>query len=181
MAFTAPVITHTFTNATGTSASGTVTFTLLNRMTNGTKTIIPGTISPTLSSTGALSQAVTSNLDAGTVPNDTMWRVDQRIAGDVSIQSFSIVVPPIVTETNGTTVNGSPTVTLSSTTASRMMVGQSITGTGIPSGSVITAWDSTTNQVTISNNATASGTGVELVIGTTIDLGYLLPGNQQYG
>ena len=71
------------------------------------------------------------------------------------------------------------------------MIGQSITGTGIPSNSIITAVQvgnpvndpinpvpaEPLNSVTISNKATATATGLALVIGATIDISQLMPGN----
>jgi hypothetical protein len=63
--FTTATITHTFENADGTSASGAVTFTLTDMMTNGVTSIAPSEITATLSG-GALSQALTSNVDPAT-------------------------------------------------------------------------------------------------------------------
>jgi hypothetical protein len=64
--FTQATVTHTFTNADGTPAVGTATFTLTDVMTNGTTTITPSAITATLDSTGRLSQALTSNVDTAT-------------------------------------------------------------------------------------------------------------------
>lgn len=80
MAFTQATITHTFTNPDSTPASGSVTFTLSKRMTNGTISIVPGvTVTIGLSSSGQLSQVLYANTDAGTVPSDAQWRVDIRV------------------------------------------------------------------------------------------------------
>jgi autotransporter-associated beta strand protein len=56
----------------------------------------------------------------------------------------------------GSTTTGSNTITLPSTTG--LVVGQTITGTGIPNGSYITSIVSAT-QVTLNNNATATAAG----------------------
>ena len=65
MSFSAATITHTFQNADGTSASGAVTFTLTDTMTNGTTSLVPSEITATLSG-GVLSQSLTSNVDPAT-------------------------------------------------------------------------------------------------------------------
>ena len=92
MAFSQCTITHAFQNADGTPASGTITFALSGRMTNGTTTIVPAEITAALNSSGQLSQALTSNLDSGTNPQTTSWTVTMRILGS-SQEVFSIVVP----------------------------------------------------------------------------------------
>lgn len=66
MAFSAATVTHTFENADGSAAVGTVTFTLTDVMTNGTTTIEPSVITATLDASGNLSQALTSNVDTAT-------------------------------------------------------------------------------------------------------------------
>lgn len=91
MAFSTRQITHNFENSDGTAASGTITFTLTKRITNGTTTMVPSVISATLAA-GALSQALTSNLDVATIPQDSQWRVDFRLAGDQQ-ETFFITVP----------------------------------------------------------------------------------------
>ena len=95
MAFTTRTITHTFEAADGSGASGTITFALTKRMTNGTTTIVPSEITATLTN-GALSQALTSNQDSGTVPQDSQWRVDFRIStnGAPLTETYYITVPP---------------------------------------------------------------------------------------
>jgi hypothetical protein len=61
----------------------------------------------------------------------------------------------------GTTANGSNSITAVSSTAG-LTVGMSITGAGIPAGTVVTAISGTT--LTISQNATASASGVTLTV-----------------
>lgn len=181
MAFTQPTISHTFQNADGTAASGSIEFTLGGRMQNGTISLVPSSITSNLNGSGALSQALYSNLDPSTLPaypNNVQWRVDIRILG-ADTETYFISVPPIQTETSGSTTNLSEIVQLSSLTAQVWMVGQSISGTGIPSGATITSVNTTANQVTISANATATGSGLTLTLGSTIDLGQLLPNTAQ--
>lgn len=92
MAFTSATITHSFLNADGTPASGSITFRLTSRMTNGSTTIVPAEITANLDASGNLSQSLTSNVDAATVPQSTEWQVDFRILG-ASSETFSITVP----------------------------------------------------------------------------------------
>jgi hypothetical protein len=60
-----------------------------------------------------------------------------------------------ITTQSGTTVNGSPTVTLSASN-SAIQIGQIVTGTGIPAGTYVLTVFGTT--LTLSQNATANGT-----------------------
>lgn len=92
MSFSTATVTHSFQNADGTPASGSITFALTKRMTNGTTTIIPAEITANLNAQGQLSQALTANNDAGTVPADAEWAVTFRILG-ASMEEFFIVVP----------------------------------------------------------------------------------------
>jgi len=96
VAFTQTTVTHGFVNADGTPASGSLTFSLLGRMTNGTTTIVPAEITANLDGSGHLSQALTSNEDPGTIPQNVQWRVDFRITavGSPVTESFYITVPP---------------------------------------------------------------------------------------
>ena len=66
--------------------------------------------------------------------------------------------------TNGVTTNTDATVTSATAAFTNADLGKSITGTGIPASSVITAINSATS-VEISAAATATGTGVTLTIG----------------
>ena len=61
--------------------------------------------------------------------------------------------PPV--PLTGTLSTGSPTVSVPSTTG--IGVGYQVTGTGIPGGTTVTAIGSSGSQVTLSQNATASG------------------------
>jgi hypothetical protein len=92
VAFTTRTIVHAFQNADGTPASGPVIFTLSQRMTNDGTTIAPGIVTASLDASGNLSQAITCNNDADTVPTGAQWRVDIRLYGDQE-QSYFITVP----------------------------------------------------------------------------------------
>ncbi len=93
-AFSTTTLTHTFYNADGTLASGVITFTLDDTMTNGASSIMPTRVEATLVS-GVLSQVLTSNVDTNTKPPppwNTRWRVDFHITG-ASQRTEWIVVP----------------------------------------------------------------------------------------
>ena len=92
MAFTQSTVTHTFLNADQTPASGTITFQLSKRITNGTTSIVPAEITSNLNVSGQLSVALTSNADAATTPTDSEWLVTFRILG-ASVEEFAITVP----------------------------------------------------------------------------------------
>lgn len=184
MSFTSPSITHTFINADGSAGSGAVQFTLLGPMRNGTTSIVPAEVTANLDASGSIAQTLVSNLDTGTypaAPGNMQWRCDMRVLGLSQTLTYTITVPPIQIETAGSTKINTELVQLSALTASPLMLGQSITGTGIPASSTVTAVNVTSNQVTISANASATGTGLTLTIGATIDLGVLLPTADQAG
>lgn len=92
MSVTQCTLTHQFSNPDTTPASGTVECTLTKRITNGTQTIVPGSVTATLNGSGELSIAVASNVDTGTVPTDSQWRCDLRIAG-AEPQTYWLTVP----------------------------------------------------------------------------------------
>lgn len=92
MGFSASTLTHTYLNADSSPGSGEVVFTLLQPMSNGGVTIVPTHVTSTLSQAGVLSQTLTSNIDAGTIPADTLWRVDEKIQGAPG-RTFEIQVP----------------------------------------------------------------------------------------
>lgn len=92
MSFTITTVTHTFVNADQTPASGALVFSLSKRITNGPTTVVPASVTANLDASGNLSQALTSNADAGTIPQDSEWRVDFRILGS-PVETFFITVP----------------------------------------------------------------------------------------
>jgi microcystin-dependent protein len=90
-----------------------------------------------------------------------------------SVSTNSIVISAAATASSstigsGSTTNGSASVNVSST--STLSVGQAISGTGIPTGAyIINIVDS--NTVTISANATATGSSLTFTLGTAITVG----------
>jgi hypothetical protein len=92
MAFTQATITHLFKNSDGTPASGSVRFTLTNRITNGTTTIAPTAVIASLNSSGVLSVQLWANNDPATIPTSTSWRVQLEVLGSQA-EEFFITVP----------------------------------------------------------------------------------------
>lgn len=178
----------TLTGNYGSAAVGTLTFLLQQPMMNSAVTVIPSPIIISLAS-GAFSQSFNANNDIGTVPSNVYYGVTEELANS-PVSDYFICIPPIRTETNGSTTSGSEIVQLSSITATDDMVGQSITGAGIPSGAYITAvqlpvpqgeifnypFATDLNTVTISASATATAKALTLTLGQTIDISRLRPG-----
>lgn len=93
MGLTTCVVTHTFKNSDGSAGSGSVDFLLSKRVTNGSVSVLPGTvINVTLDNTGAISASLYSNSDALTIPTDSQYLVTFRLAG-ASQEQFAITVP----------------------------------------------------------------------------------------
>ncbi|HET6911118.1 MAG TPA: hypothetical protein VFH54_17450 [Mycobacteriales bacterium] len=110
MAFSTRTVTHAFTNADGTPASGSVTFALSRRMTNSGTTVMPSEVVGSLNASGQLSVVLTANDDPGTVPTDAQWNVTFRILG-TAVEQFFIVVPTGTgTVDLGTLLPGTPQV-----------------------------------------------------------------------
>lgn len=80
---------------------------------------------------------------------------------DISTSTFSALYDVMTIQTTGTRISGNPTLTSISSTAN-MRVGYYIFGTGIASGITILSIDSA-NQITLSGNASSTGTGAIVV------------------
>jgi hypothetical protein len=77
------------------------------------------------------------------------------------------------------TTNGSATLTVTANTGANLTVGQSISGTGIPAGTIITALGTGTGGAgtyTMSANATASNTGITVTATTEYETAYRVHG-----
>jgi hypothetical protein len=92
VAFSTATITHVFQNGDGSAATGSVTFRLTKRMTNGTTTVLPTEITANLNPSGALSQALVANNDTGTVPGDAQWICTIRVA-PAQVEEYAVTVP----------------------------------------------------------------------------------------
>lgn len=98
MSITTRTITHTFSNADGTAASGKVVFDLSAMITNGAQTIVPTDVTGTLDASGNLSVSLAANDDTGTVPTGTTWRVTLHILG-YQPQTYIVTIPSAGTGT----------------------------------------------------------------------------------
>lgn len=90
--FTYPTVQHTWQNADSTPSSGSVVFTLSKAITNGGITIAPTHVIATINASGGISQALVSNTDPGTVPQDSYWMITERVMGAMD-RSFSVQLP----------------------------------------------------------------------------------------
>ena len=92
MAFTQVTVTHTFQNPDGTAAAGTVRFSLSERMTNGTVSVMPAEpVTATLDASGNISVALPANDDTGTAPSTAHYDVTIDITG-ARTEEYAIVL-----------------------------------------------------------------------------------------
>jgi hypothetical protein len=134
----------TFVNPNGYPAVGTVSFQLSAPISNGGTNVSDAVVSGVLDNSGRLlAQSywpleVAANDDAATTPAGTIYTITQRLSGQALVE-FRAVVPSASTTTDATAavVSGSNLVTLGSLLASKAMIGQAITGTGIPADTTV--------------------------------------------
>ncbi len=111
-----------------------------------------------------LNQLIKSSIDAGnsTFQGEYLFNGANSsvkpFADDGAATPAALVTSPSASVAGAIVSSGSATITVTSLTG--LAVGQTITGTGIPSGSTILATDSSTTPptITLSNAATAGGT-----------------------
>ena len=82
----------------------------------------------------------------------------QNVVNDLVMNGLSNIS---YTSVSGSTTSGSNVVSVPSTTG--LSPGQTITGTGIPTGTTIVSVNNGSNQITLSQNATATGSGVSMI------------------
>lgn len=87
----------------------------------------------------------------------------------ISTSTYSALYNVMAIQTSGTRSNGSPVITSIPDTGN-MRVGYYVFGTGIPAGTTILSRDSST-QITLSANATSSGSGSFAVSPWLLDVG----------
>lgn len=116
-----------------------------------------GTISPAglLTAQSAEALAVWASDDEG---YDTTYSITCDFAGQDVVQ-FRAQVPAASTATDADvqTTEGTPVVTLTGLVACAAMVGTSITGDNWPSGTTVVAFDAFANTLTLSQDATVTG------------------------
>ena len=87
----------------------------------------------------------------------------------LSIQQAAPYTPTYSFTFTGNTTSGSTIIT-SASSVSFLVAGQVISGPGIPNGATVVSFDSVALTVTISANATATGTKVSLVVDDSTDV-----------
>ncbi len=90
MAFTSVELTGTFQSPT--PASGTLTFTLTQAITNGDVVLAPSPVTVTLDEGGRFSLMLAANDDAATIPQGVRYGVTEQIAG-AQPRDYFILVP----------------------------------------------------------------------------------------
>jgi hypothetical protein len=157
-------IQGTFAGSPDRTPSGQITFKLTDAIYNGATSYPQAPQSAMLDASGRIIDPsgyafqVVANDDAGTSPVGTAYVVTARITGQL-VDEFTVVVSEAATATDSATlVSGSDVVTLSTLIPSAAMLGQAISGTGIPALTTVTAVAPTAGTVTISAPATASTT-----------------------
>lgn len=185
MAFSQVTVTGDY----GSGTTGTLTFLLQQPMMNEGSTSVPQLVTVTLDSTGSFSQVFDANGDASTYPAGIWYNVTEAIDG-APFADYAVHIPAIQVETNGSIASSDLSVVqLSTATASEDMIGQSVSGTGIQSGTVVQSvqlpiplqeidnypFTPGTNTVTLSQPATAAGSKLTLTFGSSIDISYLRP------
>jgi hypothetical protein len=118
-----------------------------------------------------------ANVTAGAFSNAT-WYTDKAeiVTGSNSItyNVYAVALPPLSFTTTVTTTNGSNVATTAGTI--NVPIGATITGTGIPSSTTVTAYNPGVS-ITLSANATANGTVTATV--TPAAVGNLYSANPQ--
>lgn len=99
---------------------------------------------------------------SGVLTFDNVAMKSLTVTGNVTIAAGGSFIPNQYISTTGTYASGATTITAVASTTG-LAVGMSITGSGIPSNTTITAFDATT--ITISAATTAAGTAATLIIG----------------
>jgi hypothetical protein len=155
--------------ATNTTVSLTITRTLPKgtlisaaNVTAGTYVVSTSgtTVTMSASATGSATGEAVSFLHSYAVADNVQYQLDQ-LDGMMYFNTFApqIVTTSTILTTTGNITSGSNSIaSLASTT--NLAVGQAVSGTGIPSGSYVVTISGST--ITISQNATATTTGVTL-------------------
>lgn len=151
-------------NPDGAMPAGTVQFTPSAPTVNGTQEVSGSPVSGQLVNGALLAQTgydlqIFANDDEATIPAGTFYTVSVRISG-APIVEFEVVVSESSTavDAGAQITSGSESVTLVDLIASTAMVGQSISGSGIPGGATVTAVTPGSQVITISVPATGNGT-----------------------
>lgn len=129
-------------------------------------------LSANLDSNTALGNPWSTTVSAvDTLGNTHQLTITFSPTGTANQWNYQVTIPGTdlatgVPATTGNTTSGSTSVTVAS--ATNIVVGQSVSGAGIPAGAYVTNVAGTT--VTLSQAATATGAAVPLTFGTTVNL-----------
>jgi hypothetical protein len=121
-----------------------------------------GTLPSEKTETGAWT--VTSNTSENVGPINTTISFPIPLASALAANKVHYVVGS-PTEGHGDLTESSKTISNVTTESGQFLPGEEISGTGIPVGALITAVDSGAETLTLTANATASGTSVKLTAG----------------
>ncbi len=117
--------------------------------------------------------------DAGTTPTDLTYTVTERI-DEQDLWEFTTALPAASTamDAAASLVLGSPLCQLGNLIAAACMVGQPISGTGVPSLATVLGFDPIGNTLTMSAGASASETQTTITVGGAVLLSSLEPVSQ---
>ena len=176
MTATPIILTGSFLNPEGLPAAGSVVASLTEAIANGGQSIGQLVRFAYLDENGNLALAVVSNLDAGTSPAGSQWYCTVDLVGSPRTAGYvSVPAAPVGSRSVTDAVTMQNSVVLTSATASFVSgdVGKYVACEGIIPLTTIAAINSSTS-VNLSLPATASGTGLTLLIGAQADLFTLL-------
>ena len=148
MSATLVLLGGAFTRPDGTASEGSGVATLSAIVRNGTEEIVPEPLQLTLDGLGRVCTLalfpfiLSANDDAGSVPDDTTYEFDLTI-DSTPFETFVATISYLATavDANCQTTDGSNLVTLGNFLASPPLVGQAISGAGIPPSSTVTAYN----------------------------------------
>lgn len=154
-----------FVNPNGSVPSGTISFALSAAFTAGGVYVSDSPGNAKLNAAGKLMSPsgnafqITANDTVDADPVGTFYTVTVRI-GSGPLFEFKVIVPHVTTAIDAAAVStiSSDQLTLVDLLACPAMVGQTITGANIPANTTVTAAALGVQTITLSNQATASGT-----------------------
>lgn len=181
--------TVTLTGNYGAGTAGSLLFQLQQPIMNNAVTTPTVPIVVALDTSGSFSQTFTATGDASTVPSGIWYNVTESITG-APIADYAIAIPGIQTDTEASISDTDLSlIQLKGISATTDMIGGSVTGANIPTGTIVTSvvvpvpineienypFQAETNTVTLSQPATAAGTNLTVTFGESVDISYLRP------
>lgn len=173
MSQTKITVVGTFTNPDETALSGQFTFAPTEAMVNGLVQVDAAPVPGILSAAGQLIHpsgyplVLYANDDPATVPATGAYVITARLLGQPIVEFTSVVSYLATASDTATVTSGNPEVYLNDIAVCPTMVGQPVTGTGIPAGATVLSIDVPNNGLVLSANATASGLPTLAIGGVT--------------